>query len=80
LLVWKQMRKSELATRLAKQSGLSTAEAADQLDRVVSQIITHLKKGESARLPGLGKFKPGPKWNFQFERQGGKETPRRGKR
>jgi len=74
------MRKSQLATRLAKQAGVSAAEAADQLDHVVSQIIANLKKGESARLPGLGKFKPGPKWNFKFDREGGKGTPRRGKR
>jgi nucleoid DNA-binding protein len=74
------MRKSELATRLAKQAGVSTAEAADQLDHVVSQIIANLKKGESAQLPGLGKFTPGPKWNFQFDPHGGKGAGRRGKR
>jgi nucleoid DNA-binding protein len=74
------MKKSELATRLAKQSGVSTAQAADQLDRVVNQIIANLKKGESAPLPGLGKFVPGPKWNFQFEPKGGKGSSRRGKR
>lgn len=61
------MTKSELAARLAKRAGLSTAEAADQLDHVVSRIIASLKKGESAPLPGLGRFTPGPKWNFRFE-------------
>jgi len=74
------MRKSELATRLAKQAGVSTAEAADQLDHVVSQIIANLKKGHSAKLPGLGKFMPGPKWIFQFDPHGGKGAGRRGKR
>ena len=73
------MRKTELVSRLAKQGRLSRAEAADQLDHVVSQIISNLKKGESAPLPGLGKFTPGPKWNFQFDRRASKE-PRGSKR
>jgi len=71
------MKKTELATRLAKQVGVSRAEAADQLDHVVSQIISNLKKGQGAQLPGLGEFKPGDKWNFTFDRKG---PARRGKR
>ena len=68
------MKKTELVSRLAKQRGVSRAEAADQFDHVVSQIISNLKKGESAPLPGLGKFTPGPKWNFRFDRRSSKET------
>ena len=52
---------------MAKQSGVSPAEAADQLDRVVHQIVSRLRKGEQAQLPGLGKFTPGRKWEFKFE-------------
>lgn len=74
------MRKTELVSRLAKQGRLSRAEAADQLDHVVSQIISNLKKGVSAPLPGLGKFIPGPKWNFQFDRRSSKGTSRGSKR
>ena len=74
------MKKTELVSRLAKHRGVSRAEAADQLDHVVSQIISNLKKGESAPLPGLGKFTPGPKWNFQFDRRSGKGTSRGSKR
>jgi len=74
------MKKAELAGRLAKQTRVSEAEAADQLDHVVSQIIANLKKGESAQLPGLGKFTPGAKWSFSFERPAGKGAGRRGKR
>ncbi len=74
------MRKPELATRLAKQAGVSQAEAADQLDHLVSQIIANLKKGASAPLPGLGMFTPGPKFEFEPGRQGRKESARRGKR
>jgi len=74
------MKKEELATRLAKQAGVSPAEAADQLDHVVSQIIANLKKGAAAQLPGLGKFTPGPRWEFEFTPKEGKTPGRRGKR
>lgn len=62
------MRKTQLTTRLARESGVTKAEAADQLDRVVHQIVTNLRKGRSAALPGLGKFKPGEKWQFEFDK------------
>ena len=71
------MNKSELATRLAKQTHLSKAEAADQLDRVVHEIVFNLRKGKPARFPGLGSFCPGEKWEFRFDaeiRQGGKRA------
>jgi nucleoid DNA-binding protein len=74
------MKKSDLAKRLAKQAGVSKAQAADPLDHVVSQIISNLKKGEGTQLPGLGKFTPGSKWAFTFDRKGGKGTSRSGKR
>jgi len=73
------MKKEELADRLAKHAGVTPAEAADQIDHVVSQIIANLKKGSSAPLPGLGKFTPGPRWEFEFEPKGG-QTPGRRKR
>ena len=73
----KPMKKSELAARLAKQAGVSPAEAADQLDHVVSQILSNLKKGQGTQLPGLGEFKPGAKLNFKFAP---KEPKQRGKR
>jgi nucleoid DNA-binding protein len=53
------MKKPDLAKRLARRSGLSVAEAADQLDRAVHQIVRKLRRGEEARLPGLGKLSPG---------------------
>jgi len=70
------MKKSELANRLAKEAGVSTAEAADQINHVVSQIISNLKKGQTAQLPGLGEFKPGSKWNFKFDRKGSRRAKR----
>ena len=69
------MNKSDLVRRLAKQTNRSKAEAADQVDRVVHQIVRDLRKGRPAQLPGLGRFKPGEKWRFQFDpggRRGGK--------
>jgi nucleoid DNA-binding protein len=61
------MKRLQLAKRLAKRSGLSRAAAADQLDHVVNKIISNLKKGHSATLPGLGQFSPGKEWTFEFE-------------
>jgi nucleoid DNA-binding protein len=63
------MNKSELANRLAKQKHLSRAEAADQLDRVVHQIVFNLRNGKSAQFPGLGSFFPGEKWGFRFDKK-----------
>ena len=79
-LRWNQMKKAGLTTRLARIVGVSRAEAADQLDHVVTRIISNLKKGESAALPGLGTFTPGPRWDFAFDRKSSKGTGRRGKR
>jgi nucleoid DNA-binding protein len=61
------MDKTELAKRLAKRSGVSPAEAADQLDQVVNGILAQLRRGEAAPLPGLGTFTPGRTWRFAFE-------------
>jgi nucleoid DNA-binding protein len=61
------MNKSEIAKRLARRAGVSNAEAADQLDRVVHDILSRLRRGQPAKLPGLGKFLPGGKREFEFE-------------
>ena len=61
------MKKSELAKRLARQSRATPAEAAVQLDRVIHQILSRLRKGQPAPLPGLGVFMPGEKTEFRFE-------------
>ncbi len=61
------MRKKQLASRMARQSGVAKAVAADQLDRVVHEILTRLRKGEPASLPGLGTFVPGRKPRFRFD-------------
>jgi nucleoid DNA-binding protein len=63
------MRKPELAKRLARRSGVSEAEAADRLDRVVYQILEKLRRGQEAPLPGLGKFRIGREGRVCFERE-----------
>ncbi len=59
------MKKTELAKAVARQNRLKTGEAADQMDRAVTQIIRALKRGQPARLPGLGVITPGKPWTFQ---------------
>jgi nucleoid DNA-binding protein len=61
------MKKKELAKRLARESGISTAAAADQLDTILTRILRRIRQGHSASLPGLGTFLPGPKTEFYFE-------------
>ena len=63
-----QMKKQDLARDVAKQNGLKTSDAADEMDRVVNQIIRTLKRGRPARLLGLGTITPGKHWTFQQER------------
>ncbi|MGA2269632.1 MAG: HU family DNA-binding protein [Bryobacteraceae bacterium] len=65
------MKKPEIAKRMARQAGVSEAEAADRLDRVVYQILSNLRKGKAASLPGLGKFTHRRDGKVAFEREGG---------
>jgi nucleoid DNA-binding protein len=70
------MDKGELASKLARQTRQSKAAAADEVDRVVSQILATLRRGERVRMPGLGTFVPGEQPGFEFE--SGEDTPKRG--
>ncbi len=71
------MKKSDLAARLARQSRLSPAAAADQLDRIVHDILKSLRAGKAVSIPGLGTFTPGghPPIRFESEREGRKSRP-----
>ena len=68
------MKKPEIAKGMASQSGVSEGEAADQFDRMVQQIISCLRKGKEAPLPGLGKFMYGPDGKIAFEPEAGTAT------
>jgi nucleoid DNA-binding protein len=63
------MKKPEIARRLARRSGVSEAEAADRLDRVVQQILSKLRQGREAPLPGLGSFAVGGDGKMTFRRE-----------
>lgn len=64
------MRKTDLTRRIARQTRVTQAEAADQLDRVIHEILVNLRKGEKASLPGLGEFRPSLDCPFRFEPSG----------
>jgi nucleoid DNA-binding protein len=66
------MKKQDIAKGLAEVSGLTEAEAADRLDRVIQEIVARLRRGESAPLPGLGRFSAGRDGKVTFRREGGK--------
>jgi nucleoid DNA-binding protein len=66
------MKKPDIAKQLARRSHVSQAEAADRLDRVLHSILSDLRQGKEAALPGLGTFKQGPGGRVAFEREGGK--------
>jgi len=74
-----EMRKTQLASRLARRSGVTRAEAADQLDHVVHKIISNLRSGKPAALLGLGHFEPGETWRFRFDPQSEKDPNDQGK-
>jgi len=65
------MKKPDIAKRMARRTGVSQAEAADELDRVVCQILFDLRAGKDAALPGLGKFTQGPHGRVAFRRDEG---------
>jgi nucleoid DNA-binding protein len=60
------MKKSDIAQQIARETGVTQGEAADQLDEVVTSILRTLKKGRSANLPGLGRFRRDVKGGLQF--------------
>jgi nucleoid DNA-binding protein len=66
------MKKPEIARKIARQAGLTQGEAADRLDLVVHDILTNLRRGKTAALPGLGRFRPCAGGRIRFEREGGR--------
>lgn len=66
------MKKPEIAKDMARQSGVTEAEAADRLDRVVHDILSKLRSGKSASLPGLGRFSSGAGGKVTFKATGEK--------
>jgi DNA-binding protein HU-beta len=50
------MNKAELVARVAKDSGLTKADAGRALDAVLDNVTKALKKGEKVTLVGFGTF------------------------
>lgn len=75
------MKKEQVARRLARETRTSTATAADQLDRIVSDLLLKVRRGQTVSLPGLGSFQAGTQKEFQFERgDKEREKPRKAKK
>jgi nucleoid DNA-binding protein len=64
------MKKPDIARRLARRSGVTQAEAADRLDRMVGQILENVRNGKGASLPGLGRFMRTADGTLAFEADG----------
>jgi nucleoid DNA-binding protein len=62
-----RMKKAELANYEGRRQRVAPGNAADQMDRVVNEIIGALRSGRSAELPGLGTIHPGKRWVFHPE-------------
>lgn len=65
--MFRSMKKSDLARKLAAQQKTTHGAAADCLDHAVNQVLIKLKHGTSARLPGLGTICPDKDWSFTPE-------------
>jgi nucleoid DNA-binding protein len=61
------MKRSDLIKEMTRRTGGDRGDAADQMDRAVTQIIRILRRGKPARLPGLGTINPGKDWTFRAE-------------
>ncbi len=67
------MKKLDLTRKLARQARCSRAAAADERDRVVHEILSRLRRGDEAHLPGLGTFLPGAEPGFRFDKAENRE-------
>ena len=61
------MKKSDLVREMSRENGGDPGDAADRMDRAVTQILRTLRRGRPARLPGLGTITPGKQWTFKAE-------------
>ena len=63
------MNKAELANHVARRQKVAPANAADQMDQAVTEIVRALRNGQPAELPGLGTIQPGKRWIFRPEKR-----------
>jgi len=69
------MKMQDIARRIARQSGVSPAQAADRVEGVVNQILADLRRGRKTSLPGLGTFSRAKDGRARFKREGGGNVP-----
>ncbi len=53
------MKKRDLTDLIASRTNMPKSAAAEQVHRLVHDILDSLRKGQPAELPGLGRFEPG---------------------
>ena len=61
------MKKSDLVKEMGARRGMRPADAADEVDGAVNELIKALKQGKVAKLPGLGTIAPERPWKFNQE-------------
>jgi nucleoid DNA-binding protein len=49
----------QVIRQLAKRSSVTQAEAADQIDRYIHEVLQKLRKGQRVPVPGVGVISPG---------------------
>jgi nucleoid DNA-binding protein len=64
------MKAPDIARSIARRAGVTPAEGADHLDRLVHELLTGLRRGKPATLPGLGRFTRDSRGRIEFEREG----------
>lgn len=65
------MKKLDIAKRIARDTGVTRAEAADRLDGVVRQVLADLRRHRESEFPGLGRLRQGPRGKLSFEPETG---------
>ena len=49
----------QVIRQLAKRSSVTQAEAADQIDKYIHDVLQKLRKGQRVPVPGVGVITPG---------------------
>jgi nucleoid DNA-binding protein len=64
------MEKKDFTKKFAQRTRSTSAEAADQVDRVVNDLLRRLRAGKTASLPGFGSLLPEGDVKPQIQRRG----------
>jgi nucleoid DNA-binding protein len=64
------MEKIDFTKKFAQRTRSTSAVAADQVDRVVNDLLRRLRAGKTASLPGLGPLLPEADAKPRIQRRG----------